>query len=267
MNPHRLLILTALLGSLMGATTAQARTGGGAARAAGQLKGPGPKGLCTSDSENANEKWVKEGWCKQIMETLTKEDCAKDDFEKLQQKAKANQIKGLDKYCSNVSSKASNRNEFAGVMQQMIAALVIEESDWDPKAKGPAITADGKTGKSIPKGAATKNAKGLLQLSTDSVGSYKCCKDLKTQADLDNPKKSLKCGTQIAIHWMQRDGETGRGSGNKNSRGGARYFQPYREIDKAKRERMQNKVNQGYCNRGGKPDSQSAGAQGSDSRQ
>ncbi len=261
---HILRYLPLLL--LGAALSAQARPGGGVAAAAPQLKGPGPKGLCTSDSENANEKWVKDGWCKQIMETMTKEDCAKDDFEKLQQKAKSNQINGLDKYCSNISSKANNKNEFAGVMQQMIAALVIEESEWVANAKGPNITADGKTGSQIPKGAKVGNAKGLLQLSTDSVRKYKCCKDLKSDKDLNDPKKSLKCGTQIAIHWMQRDGEAGKGS-KSQARGAARYFQPYREIDKAKRERMQKKVNQGYCNRNGKPDTQSAGATGTENRQ
>lgn len=252
---------------LLGALSAQARTGGGAAAGSSQLKGAGPKGLCTSDRENANEKWVKDGWCKQIMETMTKEPCGKDDFDKLQQKAKNNQVNGLDKYCSNVSSKAANRNEFAGVMQQVIAALVIEESEWVAGAKGPDITADGKIGKKIPKGAKVGNAKGLMQLSVDSVGKYKCCKDIKSDADLKDPKKSLKCGTQIAIHWMQRDGEAGKGTGNKGARGAARYFQPYREIDKLKRERMQKKVNQAYCNRNGKPDAQSAGAQGTDNRQ
>lgn len=231
---------------------ALARPGGGLGTATTGLLDEGSKGLCTSDSENSTENWVKDGWCKQIMDVMTKEECGKEDFAKLQEKAKQGQIKDLELSCSSISSKAADKMQFAGVIQQIVAALVIEESSWDPKISGPDITADGRTGPNIHPGESTDNAVGLMQLSVSSVGKYQCCQDIKSKADLQDPKKSLKCGTQIAIHWMQEDGELGGGSG-KNARGIARYFQPYREIDKIKRERMQKKVN-GYCARDSQPD-------------
>ncbi len=130
----------------------------------------------------------------------------------------------------------NDREKFKLFFKQVVAALTIEESGWNDR------------------GVSWMGARGLMQLSRDSVRGYArcdagCARIAKTgqiagntQANMDN----LTCGTSIALVWLAKDGTMGQGTGNKRSRGIARYFQPYRDIDKVKRERMKAKL-ANYC--------------------
>lgn len=196
-------------------------------------------GLCTDDSQNKASKWVAQGFCLTIKESMNKQECAKKNMESLKTKAAAGKIEGLKEFCPNINEIASDQAKFNSVMQQVVAALIIEESEWQGRP-GPKFSVNG-----VKK----NSAQGLMQLSLDSVKQkpYECgCKKIKSTEDVVDDKKNLECGTWIAMYWIDKDGTLGEGSGNKKSKGAARYFQPFREIDKQKRKRMQGKVSQ-YC--------------------
>ena len=57
----------------------------------------------------------------------------------------------------------------------------------------------------------------------------------------------MKCGVTIGLFWMAQDHVMGEGSGNRKARGMARYFQPFRNIDKSNRTWMMGKL-KNYCN-------------------
>lgn len=212
-----------------------ARAGGGAGAAATGLKSPGPAGLCTGDTENQRKAWVDKGWCKALFESVRGKDggCERDNFNKLAQKIRSNQINGFKEWCPQIDSFKRDE-DVAMVLTQIVSTLIISESMWKQNAVGPSL-----------KG---RHAQGLMQLSADSIKSYKCggCNSgISDSALKDDAFKSLRCGTYIALSWMEKDSQVGGGSG-KRSRGIARYFQPFREIDKQKREVMKKKV-ANYC--------------------
>jgi hypothetical protein len=226
------------------------------------MQGAGTKGLCTQ--HDAGEKWVDEEWCKTIYDQITGRNssdlCASDLFAELKEKIKNGQFEGLDDYCPGYREKMARQPDsdafIAGLIQQIIATLVICESEWNVGAEGPPITKDGVIVMDGKKGEErTQTARGLMQLSAKSVGAdmYKCgCAEVKSDEQLQtDPKLNLKCGTHIAMYWMVKDSELGSGSGNadghaNSAKGIAQYFQPFRDIDMEKRRKMQSKVKT-YC--------------------
>ncbi len=216
----------------------------------GSTKGPGIKGLCTEADKG--EKWVDEEWCKQIYEQITGRNqddrCSADLFAELSEKIKNGQFEGLEEYCPNYQSILANQPDkdafIAGLLQQVISTLVIAESAWETEAGGPILASSG------------KSAQGLMQLTASSVGAeiYDCgCKEVDSDAQLkSDPKLNLRCGTHIAMYYMNEDSEVGSGSKDRDlkvegtSRGIAAYFQPFRDIDNEKQEVYKKKVT-AYC--------------------
>jgi len=219
------------------AQSAFARPGGGGAAAnSGMRNGGSMYGLCTAAEGNQAQIWMTQGYCRAVEEKLRQaQGCngvsgnlVDTAMQKLPQEE-------AEQYCPGGNVK-TDRNKFIKFFQQIVAALTTEESNWK----------DG--------GVSSMGARGLMQLSKQSVAGYKSCDQGcariassgkisgSTQANMDN----MTCGTSIALLWLAKDGTLGKGSGNKGSRGIARYFQPYRDIDKVKRERMKNKVST-YC--------------------
>lgn len=236
-----------------------ARAGGasGAATAVA-MAGPGPTGLCTGDIENMAQKWISLGWCRSIKEAMTAKECARLNMDSLRQKALAGKIKDLELFCPNMNKIATDQAKFNSVMQQIVAALAVEESHWGQSAVGPAFSVAGSKqsrspvksrARAVIKSPVKKRAKGLLQLSLESAKQkqYECgCENIKTEKDVMDAEKNLQCGTWIAMYWMNEHNALGEGTGNDVATGLGKYFQPYRDIDGNKRERMQGKV-AGYC--------------------
>ena len=223
------IFISSLLGVLLLSQEAFGRAGVGSG--AKGLKNPKSlDGLCTV--ENKGQKWVGQGWCKTIGESLNK-GCSGQVTERIRSKVQSGQIKDFQQYCPNINEIAGDQFKFSEVLKQMMAALTIEESDWRHSLKPNKYKAEG-----------------LMQVSVGSVRNvkaYSCgCSGIKGSKDLQDPHKNLKCGTYIALHWLDKDNTVGGGSGNKGARGIARYFQPFRNIDKHKRQRIQNKISN-YC--------------------
>ncbi len=203
----------------------------GVGRTAGGLKDPKSlAGLCTQ--ENGSQNWVKKGYCKTLSESMNN-GCSGEKLESIRNKAMKGKIEGLNDYCPGGQAMAQDKEKFAQFMTQLTAALTIEESDWRENV-----------------GVSSMGAKGLMQLSYGSVKqkAYSCgCNSIRSDADVRRDHhKNLRCGSYIVLHWIDKDGVIGKGSGNKGSRGAARYFQPFRDIDKKKRERMKQKI-ANYC--------------------
>lgn len=230
-----LLVIFSVICAFLPSEKVFARGGGGSASVPAGIKAPGPLGLCTGDSENQGKAWVDRGWCKTIYESVRGKEgsCERETFNKLAEKIRANQINGLKDWCPQIDSFKRDE-DVAMVLTQILSTLVISESEWKQDAVGPNLNG--------------KHAKGLLQLTASSIQSYKCggCTSIKSDETLMNDAfKTLQCGSYIAMNWMQKDSQVGSGSG-KRSRGIARYFQPFREIDRRKRAIMQKKV-ANYC--------------------
>lgn len=212
-------------------TSQQAFARGGVGRTASGLKNPNSlDGLCTQ--ENSSRNWVAKGYCKTLHESMS-QGCAGQKLESIRSKAAQGQIEGLQDYCPNGQAMAQDKDKFTQFMMQLTAALTIEESDWSERV-----------------GVSSMGAKGLMQLSYSSVKqkAYNCgCSSIKSDADVSRDHhKNLRCGSYIVLHWIDKDKVIGKGGGNKGSRGAARYFQPFRDIDKKKRERIKQKLSN-YC--------------------
>ncbi len=220
--------LALLLGLILLAPQAWGRAGVG--RTAGGLKDPNSlAGLCTQ--ENSSQRWVKQGWCKTVSESMN-QGCSAQKLESIRTKAMSNGIDGINDYCPNAQAMAQDKEKFAQFMTQLIAALTIEESDWTTTSTS------------------SMGAQGLMQLSYSSVKqkAYSCgCSSIRNAGDVKNDgHKNMRCGSYIVLHWIDKDKTIGKGSGNRGSKGAARYFQPFRDIDKKKRKRMQDKM-KNYC--------------------
>lgn len=203
----------------------------GVGRAARGLKDPKSlAGLCTQ--ENSSQNWVRKGYCKTLNESMTK-GCSGQKLESIRNKAANGRIEGLNDYCPGSQNMAQDKEKFAQFMVQLTAALTIEETDWRENVKPNYM-----------------GASGLMQLSYKSVKqkAYNCgCSSIRSASDVSKDHhKNLRCGSYIVLHWIDKDNVVGKGKGNKGSRGAARYFQPFRDIDKKKRKRMQQKLSN-YC--------------------
>jgi len=217
-----------------------AAPGGGSGASASAMKNSGSMfGLCTKPEGNDPQNWMKQGYCQAVEEKIREANSCLKVKGNLVDTILGNQkaLDSMKEFCPNVDFKA-NKDKFVLFFKQIVAALTIEESTWKDN-----ITS-------------SMGAKGLMQLSRKSVAGYAkcdkgCAQIAKTgriggsrEANMNN----MTCGTTIALYWIAKDGTLGGGSGNKGSRGIARYFQPYRNIDKVKRERMKKKV-ANYCNK------------------
>jgi hypothetical protein len=221
-----------------------------------QIDGPGAHGLCTS--KDVGQKWVDEGWCQTLFESITGrkadgDNCRQKLFDELVAKIESGQsmkmAEQLEEYCGGFQQRLAQAPDkklfIASVLQQILATLVIAESGWKQEAVGPGLKQED---------GSMKSAQGLLQLTGDSVqaDTYKCgCKDVPSGPLGDSKLKedghlSIACGSYIAMHWMNEDGQVGSGSGEGGSKGIARYFQPFRDIDNEKQKKFKEKVNV-YC--------------------
>jgi len=106
-------------------------------------------GLCTAD--NKKNHYYKSGHCLSILEKLRGKDCVKDKLEEIRlrylgdvQKMKAAKLKNQDGISfggiscvsknnpgeQNLKKLAEDPDQFAIVMMQLFAAIIIEESKW-----------------------------------------------------------------------------------------------------------------------------------------
>lgn len=207
-------------------------------------------GLCTQDGGNTvglKQVWMTQGYCDAVRERIEKPmSCNGVDnaADKIRNGKVAQEIKSM---CPEVDM--NSEREFTMVFQQIVAALTIEESMWK----------DNDT--------SWMGAKGLMQLSRGSVRGYAKCdagcaqlaKTGKMSGDVQSNMANMTCGTAIAMVWVAKDQVLGGGSvRRKTARGIARYFQPWGDVDKKKRERMKNKV-ANYCKTQLKKDSNDGG--------
>ncbi len=235
--------MTSLISALLMSDAAHAR--GGIGSAARGLKNPNSlDGLCTAS--NSGQTWVKQGWCKAIRETFNKH-CS-DKFKSLQQQL-TKDGNGLRKdieqnYCPGFGSLVNDKLKFSMFLENLSAALFIEESDWRPKATG-----DG------------GRSQGIAQISVQvaKMGPYRCgCKSTNSKSDIWDGAKNSACGASIVLHWLEneskREGEQkvggGKAGGGKAARGIAAYFGPMGDGQKNKRSRIQKKV-ANWCRKNG----------------
>lgn len=147
--------------------------------------------------------------------------------------------------CSSVETVAQDRGRFSLYLQQVFAALINEESHWSNTSTS------------------WMGAKGLGQLSRSSARVYSKCSQACAVlgSKRGNVKKddfnNVRCTAAIGMFWMAYDQTLGHGrSGRKATRkrkarastlaGLARYFQPYRDIDRHKRRSQQRQLAY-YC--------------------
>ena len=247
--------LPLLASALLFSTSAFARHLGGGGQATSGLKdGSSLTGLCSGDPQNTGGRW--RNWCKDIDDELMapapnckvgngrevsagkgsdgsfcdvlREEILADGNEK-------NNYLGFGEACppDKLKEILNDQTKFELFTKQLMAVLTIQESECNPHSTS------------------NMGAKGLMQLDRKSVSGYgQCCGACKTLGHTGNISSdnddNMKCGTAIAMYWMVSDKTMGNGSGNKGSKGIARYFQPFRRIDRANRRWMMAKT-KNYC--------------------
>ncbi len=179
-------------------------------------------GLCSDENRNTTQ--VQRGWCRTIYEELTNETTCSNKI--LRELASMSAPNGMPNFCSSFDQMKRDPHTHALFWQNLIAALVMEESGWKPGTVGD-------QGKS----------KGLLQLS-ETDRSYGCsCANLNS-SNIHDPHVNLRCGTYIILKNVRRDMEMGRGSvRNGTALGIARYFGPFNDHQKEKRSKIAQKSN------------------------
>lgn len=170
--------------------------------------------------------------CRAIYAQLTEPNsCTRPILQRIADAAARGRLGGMDRFCPNYSQFNGDPHARALIWRNMVAALVMEESSWNPNTRG-----DG------------GGSRGLLQfgVSNAGMGPYRCaCNAART--DIFNPAHNARCGTHIYIYNIARDMHTGGGpAGRPGSYGAARFFGPYGDAQANKRARMANKV-KNYC--------------------
>ncbi|MGZ6480245.1 MAG: hypothetical protein ACXWQE_13130 [Bdellovibrionales bacterium] len=246
---NAILALTLLL--LPGVAFARGR---GAGSGAQSLKSPDSLyGLCSQDLSNVDSDWTKgqpnTSYCQDIDSTLDEQKgcdigggkpppkkSLKSDMTISQQLSQdkdfLDSLKKEDAFkkdsacLDKIEQIKGDPTKWNLFLKQIFASLFIQENEWK---SGPT---------------SSMGAQGLGQLDPASVKAYgkcnKACAEIgKTRVvkggkDHIGDHNNVKCAVAIGLYWMGRDGKLGEGSGNSGSYGMARYFQPFRNIDKKK---------------------------------
>lgn len=175
-------------------------------------------GLCTSD--NKDQDFYKEGYCKSLYEAMTQKPCFRDLVEKLRLRYLGESARGysdkkhgepfeLGIYCADKTGDkgteeiAKDPAQFTQLLMNFLSMVVVKESDWDVKAN---------------KG---RGNEGLMSLRLESMDDpkYECgCKVLNSKGapganavlgespgPLDG-HHSIMCGAYQALYWADKDG-------------------------------------------------------------
>lgn len=231
---------------------------GGGARGGFGVKDPNSTfGLCTGEGNNTNRKWVKDGLCASIADTianmktctlrvkgrnLTVGKPGEPLIESIRVAAMepgSSLNNDIGSACSEADDVVTDRAKFQLVFQQLIASTAIHENAWGN-----------------PKKCSWMGACGTMQLSLPSIRAYaKCvpgCEQLvRERSVVRNEKANVACGAGIAMFWVAADKTLGYSptTGLNNNQGMGRYFQPWKKIDESKGKKgtaMRSKVNK-YC--------------------
>ncbi len=170
--------------------------------------------------------------CAAILAQLTESSsCTKPILDRIAAAAARGQFGGMNAFCPNYSQFNGDSHARALIWRNIVAALVTEESSWNPRTSG-----DG------------GRSRGLLQFghSNARMKPYSCaCQP--AQRNIENASANARCGTHIFLYNVARDMKMGGGpAGYPGSYGAARFFGPYGDRQSNKRARMAAKVTQ-YC--------------------
>jgi putative hemolysin len=208
--------------------------------------------LCTGNITDQNRKKA----CQALNEAL-RSGCTKDVIDDIAKKyeqgmrgnPKAEPIAGMNQFCPNYGNLFNGDDTYRQLFfQQFVAALITEESGYDPNADD--------NGKS----------RGMMQIHPDQAKApkYACaCKDVvhggtkgKGQQEgtgIFSVAANVKCGAHIALVDLRDDMSMGSGSVRaKTAKGPAKNYGPFGDSQAKKRSRMASKTS-AYCvARGGK---------------
>jgi len=186
-------------------------------------------GLCTM--KNANRTQVTAGYCDMLRKILeTDGTCAKEALDDILRAEANGGIGDLENYCSNFKTLTTQQKRM--MFQQVLAALIVQESGWRVDAQErPWTRADG----------VAMGGKGLFQIGVNDRNK-RDCGGLNTSSIL-TAEPNLKCGACIALSNIAKDRTMGHGVGDQGSRGMARYFGPLRDGQSKKRVAMASAVN------------------------
>ncbi|MGE3683531.1 MAG: hypothetical protein AB7G93_17550 [Bdellovibrionales bacterium] len=177
-------------------------------------------GLCTG--QNVDRTQVNQKYCDLLKDILTDgKSCASQELQrifKMQDEGKP--IRDFNRFCPTYSQFERGPQRVL-VFEQLLAALITQESGWNAKAKEKPWR-DPATGRPM-------GGKGLFQIGVDDKSKDPDCAELNETTILD-AKTNIKCGACIAMKLIAEDQSVGGGSG-KESHGMARYFGPLRESD------------------------------------
>ncbi len=170
--------------------------------------------------------------CRAILAQLTESNsCTKPILDRIASAASRGRFGGMNQFCPNYSQFNGDAHTRALIWRNMVAALVMEESSWNPRTSG-----DG------------GRSRGLLQFGHGNAnqGPYRCaCR--AAQRNIEDPAANARCGTHIYLYNVARDMHTGGGpAGRPGAYGAARFFGPYGDRQANKRRRMATKV-ANYC--------------------
>ena len=231
----RFLILAALMNLIL-LNSAHAHSG--VSGAAGGLKDPSSlTGLCTTG--NSNQRWVKDGWCGAIRDSFMNK--CKEKFGHVFDNLESSGLKkDFNQYCPGFDKIATDPLKFSIVLEQLSAALFIEESEWETGARGDRGRSQGIS---------------QISLKVAKTPAYSCgCSDIKKQSDINDGKKNSACGASIMIHWLDKqvykqntlgaNSVIGGGPAGKpgQSKGLANYFGPFGDRQQDKRARIMKKL-------------------------
>lgn len=170
--------------------------------------------------------------CAAILAQLTDSNsCTKPILDRIASAASRGQFGGINAFCPNYSQFNGNANTRALIWRNIVAALVAEESSWNPRTSG-----DG------------GRSRGLLQFGhTNARAKPYSCACRPAQQNIENVSANARCGTHIFLYNVARDMKMGGGpAGRRGAYGAARFFGPYGDGQSKKRTRMAAKVAQ-YC--------------------
>lgn len=219
------LALAVMVGSLdADAARRRRRSGniGGGSQSGSESADP----LCNNSQPNS----VRRVGCDAIMKQLTDENsCTKKLMDSIAQRASRGLPSGFNSFCPNYAAFNGDPVKRAMIWRNVIAALIQEEASWVPSTTGD-------RGKS----------KGLMQLSEGDADNYSCgCSQIRK--GIFNVSNNVRCGTHIVMHWVNKNWIMGSGNPNAGTAQGiARYYGPFGDHQKHKRERMGRKVS-AYC--------------------
>lgn len=171
-------------------------------------------------------------YCKMIVEELTKTP----EVVQLVDQVRASSIKGMDEFCPTFDQRKNDRDWAVEYFKNLIATIITTESNWDPK--------------NVYREKDGTESKGLCQLTakTDHSKGGKCSQ--LTDGNILDAKANIACCVQMVMSYMAKDKEVGSGKTDKDAKGIAISFGPFRDHRKKDRKPMADRTT-AWCNGAG----------------